>query len=281
MVYGADHLYKFEVMNEIKLSELSIILKKSEAHASRCTIDHGTSSSIYRTQTQKGYLTLSVSSKMLKQAITVFEMFLKRMFMEGFSLTLDYDEHFSCPASALIVNGEMIPVRVKEKFSYTTTYEYHRAWRESSPSGILALEIYGGTTGKLTKTLTERKDASWEVLFDDVIPYLRNAAERRKVARLEYEDWRRRMDAEIQERKAFEQKVRDRAAIAKSIVEDILLFERARTMKRYCDIVEQMPCTDEYRESLAIARSVADWIDPTKDYVDELLSTMYDVEDFL
>ena len=73
-------------MSEIKLSELSTILKKSEVHASKCTIDHGTSYGIYRIQTQKGYLTLSVSSKMLKQAIKIFELFLKRMFKEGFTL---------------------------------------------------------------------------------------------------------------------------------------------------------------------------------------------------
>ena len=281
MFYRAEYTFNLGVMSEIKLSELSTILKKSEVHASKCTIDHGTSYGIYRIQTQKGYLTLSVSSKMLKQAIKIFELFLKRMFKEGFTLVLDYDDHSSCPASAIVVNGEMIPVRVKEKFAFTTVYEYGRAWRQSEPSGILVLEIYGGTTGKLTKTLCNNKDTSWEALFNDVIPYLRNTAERIRIARLEFEEWRKRMDEALQERKAREQIVKDRAAAAKSIIEDIRLYNRAETMRRYCDMVEQMECTNEYRELLTIARSVANWIDPTTEYVDEILSSKYTVEDFL
>ena len=268
-------------MNITKLSELPAILKKSEAHASTCTIDYGTTSGIYNKQIEPGYLTMSVSSRMLKQATKLYEVFLRRMFKEGFSLILDCDAHYNCPASALVVNGEVIPIRVKEKLAFTVKYDIRSSYRQSNPSGVLALEIYGGTTRNITKTLTEKKDASWEQLFDDVIPYLRNASERIKVARLALEEWRRKMDEAQKEREAREKLVKDRADAAKSIIEDILLYERAETMRRYCDMVERMECTDEYRESLGIARSVADWIDPTTEYVDELLSTKYDVDDFL
>ena len=74
---------------------------------------------------------------------------------------------------------------------------------------------------------------------------------------------------------------RKRAQRAKSILEDIRLFERAELMRKYCDIAEQRTNSEDYKQTLDIARSVADWIDPTKDYIDETLASRYEVSDFM
>ena len=100
-------------MNAKQEIELQTILRKSETHALTCTIDYGITTAIFRSQIEKGYLTLSVSSKMVKKAIKVFELFIRRMYKEGFSLILNCDTHFHCPASAIVVDGEVIPLRLK------------------------------------------------------------------------------------------------------------------------------------------------------------------------
>ena len=254
-------------MNKEQLAELQSILKRSEEHALTCTIERGHSPGIYRLQIEKGYLTISVSSKMVKQAIKVFEIFLRRMFKEGFSLILNCDVHFHCPASAIVVDGEMIPIRLKEK-------------RLPGDNSELALEIYGGTSRVATKVLRETKNQKWEDSFERIIPYLHSAAKRIRADRLEWEAWRQRMKEEERLRKKHEKMITDRASVVKSIINDVMLYERAETIRQYCDILEQRMCKYQ-EERITIARQIADWIDPTVDHVDEILSERYKVEDFL
>lgn len=255
-------------MNKEQLSELQSILKRSEEHALTCTIERGYSPGIIRLQIEKGFLTISVSSKMVKQAINVFELFLRRMYKEGFSLILNCDVYFHCPASAIIVDGEMIPIRIKEK-------------RVAGDNGVLVLEIYGGTSKRVTKVLEGTKNQQWEASFEKVIPYLHSAANRIRKDRLKWEAWRRRMDEQERIRKEHEKMITDRASIAKSILNEVMLFKRAETIRQYCDIVERRMCMEVHNERTAIARQIADWIDPTVDYIDEILSERYVVEDFL
>lgn len=255
-------------MNKEQLSELQTILKRSEEHALTCTIDYGHSPGIFRHQIQKGYLTISVSKQQMKQAIKVFEVFLRRMYKEGFSLILNCDVYFHCPASAIIVDGEMIPVRLKEK-------------KVAGNNGILALEIYGGTRRIATKVLEETKSQKWETLFEKVIPYLHSAAKRIREDRLKWEAWHRKMEEKERIRKEHEKLISDRASIVQSIISEVMLYKRAETIRQYCNIVEKGMYQKGSMERIAIARQIADWIDPTVDYVDKLLSERYDVEDFL
>lgn len=261
-------------------SELSSILKKSEAHTKTCTIDNGITSCNYRVQVEKGFLTISVSSKMVKTAIKVFERFLLRMFKEGFSLTLDCDTHFHCPASAIIVDGEQVPVRLKEKRDLKRNYNGW-GYNQYVPNGILVFDIYGGTSWNPTKVLMKAEGQEWEDAFDDIIPYLHIAAKRIKANRLEAEDWHRKMEEEERLRQEHEQAIEDRASIVKSIVKDIWLFDRAETIRRYCDMAEQRNISDDYLKKIEVARQIADWLDPTVDYEDELLSERYKPTSFL
>ena len=268
-------------MNTIPFSELKSVLKRSEEHALTCTIDYGTSLGIYRRQIAKGFLTLAVSSKMMKQAIKVLDVFLQRMYKEGFSLVLDCDTHIHCPASALVIDGELIPIRLKEKRA--VQFDYSGNWKYSRyvPTGVLALEIYGGTSSNFTKVLEETKSQKWEDCFERIIPYLHAAAKRIKADRLETEAWRRRMEEQRRIRKEHEQEITGRATVVKSIMKDIQFFEKAETIRHYCDIAANSVKSEAFKAKIEVARQIADWIDPTIDYVDEILAERYSIEDFL
>ena len=266
-------------MKHVIPPELDSILAKSEQHAMDCTIDSGITNSIYARQIKKGFLTLSVSSKMVKKAIKLYEVFIKRMFKEGCSLTLECESFFHCPASALIVDGEIIPVRVKEKRVLKTI---HAGFNQYVPTGVLAIEIYGGTRWNATKTLTETNDCKWSEVFDGIIPYLHSAAKRIKKDRLETEAWQQEMEEKARKEREYAQMIKDRASVVKQIMKDVRLYERAGIIRRYCTFASQnMSFSDDYKDKLAIAMQIADWIDPTIDYVDEILAEKYDVEDFI
>lgn len=255
------------------------ILLRSEKHALECTIDNGITSSIYNHQIQRGYLTLSVSTKMVKKAIKLYELFFKRLFKEGFSLTLDCRSFYHCPASAIIVDGETIPVRVKEKRELKRMSAGYNAY---IPTGVLAIDIYGGTNWVATKTLVETEKCKWSEVFENIIPYLRTAAARIKEDRLKTEAWQQKMREEDMKRKEHKKMIEDRANVVQQIMKDVQLYVKAETIRKYCKFATQtMACTDEYKEKMAIAMKIADWIDPTTDYTDEILAELYEVEDFL
>lgn len=268
-------------MTTIKHSELDSVLRKSEMHAMTCTIDYGTSTSLYRHQIQRGFLTIAVSSKMIMKAMKVFELFLRRIYKEGFSLILDCNSYIDCPASAIVVDGEMVPVRLKEKQALIRNYEGHKGFNKYVPTGALAMELYGGTTCKATKVLMEKDGQKWKDIFDGIIPYLHSAARRIKADRLEWEEWRRNMQEKERKRKEHEQMIKDRASIVESVMHDVMLYEKAETIRRYCDLFERHVRSDEHKDRLATARQIADWLDPMNDYVDDLLAEKYKVEDFI
>ena len=268
-------------MTREQKTELDAILKKSEAHALTCTIDRGITNAIYRYQIEKGFLTLSVSSKMVSKAIRVLELFLRRMYKEGFTLILDCRSRYHCPASAIVVDGEIIPVRLKEKRELQFKYYGTSRYGEHVPTGILALEIYGGTSWDATKVLVESEGKKWPQVFEEVIPYLHRAASRLKSNRLASEEWHRKMEEEERKRKEHEKMIKDRASVVESIMHDVKLYEKAETIRNYCNIAETHGSSDEDKARIATARQIADWIDPTTDYVDEILSEKYTAEDFL
>lgn len=267
-------------MKTFSAAELDGLLKKSEAHASTCTFDDYNTSCLVRHQIQAGYLTIAVSSKMVKRAVKVFELFLKRMFKEGFSLMLDCGQFYHCPASALVVDGEVIPIRVKEKLAFTTTVDSFGVNRRSYSSGELAVEIYASGRHP-SKILTETANRKWDELFDSVVPYLKNASARLKAVHIEQEDRYRQMQERWRKQEEHEQMIKERASLAKSVLDDIWLYNRAEVIRKYCYMVEKKTLTDEYLKKLEVARAFADWLDPTVDYVDELLSERFKATDFL
>lgn len=268
-------------MELIKHSDLEAVLQRSEAHALKCTIDNGMTSCIFRVQIEKGYITMAVSSKMVKKAIRALDIFLRRMYREGFSLIVDCNSHYHSPASAIIVDREVIPIRMKEKQRLEDASHGTWHYKRYVPTGVLALEIYGGTKDEPTKVLMETNDSSWDVVSEDIIPYLRKAAKQIRENRLEVEEQQRKWQEEERKRKEHLQMIMDRASAVKSIMHDVFLYEKAEVIRRYCNLAETLITSDEYKDKVAAARRIADWLDPTNSYVDEILSEKYRAEDFL
>ena len=261
--------------------QLKIALKSSEAHAKDHTLERNRLRFELDKALEPGYLSISVSVRMVKKAIKACEVFLTRLLNEGFSISLDSSQFYHCPSSAIVVDGEAIPIRMKEKLSIKTYRDALGTSRESKPSGILAIEIYGGNTFGPSKVVTANDAEGWERAANDIIPYLKRVAERRIEQSLASIPWQKQREEEERRQQEKERILKERAAAAESIIDDIRLFERAEVMRKFCDIAEQRTTSETYKHTLTIARSVADWIDPTLDYVDEILAEKHDVEDFI
>ena len=259
--------------------QLKIALKSSETHARGCAFDTFNCKSRFQEQIEPGYLSISTSPRRVKKAIKVYKIFLTRMLQEGFYISMEHGDYHT-PASAIMVDGESFPVRVRETFCITPAKSSFET-RTSKPSGKLVLEIYHGFCSKPSKVISATSDAEWAEKANAIIPYLRALVEQWKIQRIEDEPWERQEEEEERKREEKEKIISERAEKALSVLEDIRLFERAELMRKYCDIAMARASSEEYKETLTIARSVADWIDPTLDYEDEILAEKYDAEDFI
>ena len=110
---------------------------------------------------------------------------------------------------------------------------------------------------------------------------MKAVVEDHKAHEAENELWQKQREEEEKMRKEKERILLERAALAKSVIEDIRLFERAEMMRKYCDIAGQRSPYEEYKKAIAIAQSVADWMDPTTDYTDPILAGSFQVTDFI
>lgn len=261
--------------------QLKIALKISETHGRAYARESYNTPWHHKRQIEPGYLAISVSPKKVKDAVRVYDIFLSRMIQEGYTVDLESATSARKPSSAIIVEGKAFSIRVKEKYAYLPGTGGIWTSQTSAPTGVLTLEVYGIGSDKPARVLTASNDAEWEMKANDIIPYLKAAVEQDKIRSKESKKyWKQREKEEriMKERVRIRQK---RAEKAKSIIEDIRLFERAETMRKFCDIAAQRTQSEEYKQAIDVARSVADWIDPTTDYVDEILAERYKATDFM
>lgn len=261
--------------------QLKIALKISETHARTYSRNSHNTPFNLRRQNEPGYLTISVSPKMVKRAIKVYEIILNRMIQEGYSVDLERQVSSRSPSSAIVVDGEAFCIRVKEKHAYKPKSGGIWTSQTSVPTGVLTLEVYGIGRCKPAKVLTARNDAEWEMKANEIIPYLKAASEHSKIRSIESEKYWKQREKEERIQKEKVRIRQERAEKARSIIEDIRLFERAETMRKFCDIASQRTQSEEYKQALEVARSIADWIDPTTDYIDPILAEKYDVSYFM
>ena len=258
-----------------------VALKQSEIHARAYTVEELNTPYNYSKQIEPGFLAITVSAKMVKQAIEVYRIFLSRMLRAGFTIDLNRPGSHSCPASAILVDGEEFRTRVKEKFAFKKVTSNSFTRRVSTPTGDLVLELYEGGWYKPSKVLNAKDKAGWESKAENLIPYLKEKVAQSKIRRIESLPWQLEREELERKRKEKARQLQERAETAKRVIADIRRYERAEYMRRYCDLAEQRPISDEYKKVLAVARSVADWIDPTIDYKDAILSEKYEIADFL
>lgn len=261
--------------------QLKLALSSSEKHARAWPIKGYNFGSLLAEQVRPGFFAISVSEKMVKKAVQILSVFLERMLQAGLSLTLDGYHCYHGPASAIVLDDDQFPFRIREKLEFTTTRDGFGISRTSKTSGVLVLELHRGSQNKPSRTITITDDKALLAWADDMVSYMKKVVEENKAWRIAYEPIRKQ---EEEEERLRQEKIRlrqERAQRAKSVLEDIRLFERAEMMRKYCDIAEQRTNSEDYKQTLDIARSVADWIDPTTDYTDPILAEKYDVSYFM
>ncbi|MBP5636090.1 MAG: hypothetical protein J6X25_01045 [Bacteroidales bacterium] len=270
------------MMRNIHTTEqLKIALKSSEAHAKTYAVKYYNIPSNYRRQNEPGFLAISASPKKVKEAVMMLGVFLTRLIQQGVSIDLDSPGSFGRPSSALVLEGKHFPLRIKEIFAYQEVKHGHRTSTEKGPTGRFVIELYRCGSFKPAKTLTANTEEEMPYKADSILLYMKAEVEYDKAHREENErKWREWEEAE-RRRQEKERMLEERADMAKAVIEDIRLFERAETMRKFCDIAEQRSTSEDYKKVIAIARSVADWIDPTTDYTDTILAARYSASDFI
>ena len=261
--------------------QLKIALKISETHGRAYARESYNTPYHCKKQKEPGFLAISVSPKKVKEAVRVYEIFLCRMIQEGYTVDLESSTSYRKPSSAIVVDGKAFSIRVKEKYAYQPGSGGIWTSQTSAPTGVLTLEVYGIGSDKPARVLTASNDAEWEMKANDIIPYLKDAVEQDKIRSKESKKYWKQREKEERIMKERVRMRQERAEKAKSIIEDIRLFERAETMRKFCDIAAQRTQSEEYKQAIEVARSVADWIDPTTDYTDPILAKKYDVSDFI
>ena len=260
---------------------LPALLKKSEKHALEWKIERGTSNQFYEYQIEEGYLSMSVSSKTIKRAMKILEQVILKFYEAGFSLTVERNRYHA-PASAIVFDGEIVSFRLREKQVSQPNRKDSYPSRVLVPTGMLELELYAGYfEWKPSKLFADTEYTKLEEKIDDIVPYLKSAIEELKRIHQAEEERRIQQEEEKRLREEHEQMIKARAALVKSILQDIYLYEQSKIIRDYCDKVEPLTKSENYLKKIQIARSFADWINPTTDYEDELLSELYDAEDFL
>ena len=270
------------MMRNIHTTEqLKIALKSSEAHAKTYAVKYYNIPSNYRKQNEPGFLAISVSPKKVKEAVKMLGFFLTQMIQRGASIDLDTPGSHGRPSSSLVLEGKYFPVRIKEIFAYQEVKYGHSSSSISKPTGSFVIEIYKGGSHRPSKTLTANSEEELPNKADSVLLFMKEEIEYSKAHAAENELWQKQREEEERIRIEKENALQERADMVKAVIKDIRLFERAETMRKFCNIAEQRSSSEEYKKALAIARSVADWIDPTTDYTDTILAARYKASDFI
>ena len=259
-------------MNKKQREDLETLLVRSRFHAEQCTIDNGITHSLIMRQNEPGYLTLSVSSGMISRATELYRKVIRRMDREGFSITTENDAHYRQPPTALVVDGEVIPIRIKEPVRLKEIPWGDGTRKAFVPTGQLSIDIFSGTSCTPNREVRGRTFQEVMAQLDALIPYLRRAAVRIRKARLKASEWKREQEEKERIQREHSERIEERLSVARHILKEVALFRKAESIRDYCDRIEQRISDPAFLEKVSVARAVADWIDPTVDYVDSLLS---------
>ena len=265
-------------------TKLERLLDDSEKHAFEVANDKSFSTHIYYRQFEAGYLSISATTQTIPRAVDVFGALIRRFVEEGFSYTVDYNPTFQYPSSAVIIDSIPIPIRIKEKFAYERREKksilgYYP--KRVIPSNCLSFEIfdYRWPIRKFRDTTRLRL----EDRFDEIVSFLRKEAQQRKKEMEEAEKRRLIEEQQRKERLELQRRIQDRANLAESVLTDINLYEKARVIREFCEKYRSFaPKMSELNMmKLEVAESIANWIDPTTDYRDNLLAMEFTKETIL
>lgn len=265
-------------------TKLERLLDDSEKHAFEVANDKDFSTHIYYRQFEAGYLSISATTQTIPRAIDCFGDLIRRFEREGFSYTVDYKPTYHYPSSAVIIDSIPIPIRIKEKFAYVR--EKKKSFLDWSrqriiPTNSLSFEIFDGS--RPVRKIRDTGRLKLEERFDEIVSYLRKEAQQRKQEMEEAEQRRLQEEQRRRDELELKKRIQDRVDLAESILTDIYLYDKARVIREYCEkfrsYVPKM--SEKNRMKLEVAESIANWIDPTVNYRDDLLAMEYTRESIL
>ena len=260
----------------ITKKNLGELLNKSEKHAIEyCAESRRNQIALYEHQLEEGFLSMNVSIKNVKRAIKILEQLIITINKAGFSVTVEYDG-YKLPASAILIDDIVVPFRIKEKMLSHEEQDGSITRRVYTPTNEMTLELYTRCWHwKPSKVFADTAYTKLEDKISDVVPYLKIAAEEIKETRKREEMERKAEEEKKRMGEERNKRIAAKAYIVKYILRDINLYEKAKVIRDYCDKVAPKIHFKDYDIMIEIARSFADWIDPTVDYVDKDLEEMY------
>ena len=223
----------------------------------------------------KDHLHIIASNDSLDRALRIFVTIIKLLQFRGHSLMIENNETYA------IVNEEKIKILISERRK-----QVNSTTKETDFCGELRFIIswgwnfYNKQEFKDTSTIkVEDRIVSIIARLEIVSKEIKERREADELARLRRQEEERRKE----ERKKLEE---IEVKKLKSLIHDMNLYHAANAIRNYIDIVEQNSIaggyqSEENQQLLEWARKKADWLDPTSEYQDDLLSNNYSPYDFI
>ena len=253
-------------------------LKATEKTALRWTCDRQITQSIVREQNSKGHFSLSVTKVTIDRAMKLLRMLIERFEREGWTLDVNIDGHFDEPASVVIMDGERIPFKIREKHRMVAGKLYSWTTHSWIPDGRMAVEFYWRRHNP--KEFSDTEYTVVEDKLDDIVAWLRKAFIKVRDERLEMERYHREMEERERQRKELENRRKERIRDVNAVIMEFRRYRKACELREFCSALESVrDGSEELAAKIRTTRAIADWIDPFSDYEDELLSGVMTVDD--
>lgn len=284
---------KFDLSpNRIKLDSWLIKTEKRMKEED-CLLRYG--GNIYCDQVGKeGFLAVSCTKEGLNRGLRIFEKFIEFIWeneedFEIYEKVNGESRPFRAAASMAVVKGIQFGVKVKEKninrkVRVVDCFGDETDSHEIVHSNEFAVVIY--TDISRYREFSDTKTIKVEEKFQDMLDHMRAMADEHIEWKERCQIQRQRLEAERQEKEKHEAEVRFRVAVARNISFEMKRFERAKQIRDYIERVKDAAIrnnglTPALQQKLEIAKSVADWIDPSIDYIDEVLAESHSMGEFL
>lgn len=214
----------------------------------------------------RGELRIDVSPKNLQRALILMDLFIKTLKSRGHDIRVEDWK------TNLIILGEKIPIRCREKFSKSIIKKKYGDRTEYRANDLLSLKI---DTSYSPKEWMDGKKKVEEQL-PEVIAYLELKAKNERERRLDYE--RKREEQKENQRK--EKEIQDMKEVELDKFKSLFLLAKrhhnANKIREYADkfenrAVKNNQLTEELKLEIEWMRKKADWYDPLIESDEELM----------
>lgn len=263
-------------------SDIEQWIRETEKIAKRITCETQLSSSLVYQQNSSGHFAMSVTPRTFDRAMRLLRQLIGRFEKEGWAFSVE-GSGGSEPASAVMVEGERIPFKIREKHTRVQEKSGSRISSTLKPNGQLAVEFYIRWSFKPSRIYRDSDSSKVEEIIDDMVEWLKLACKKVREDRIESERWQAEMEEKYRIEKELESRRKNRINEVKSVMLDFRRFQKARELREYSQALKRhlfnlpVDCSNKIQTALEIA----DWIDPLTEYEDPLLSEKISIKDLL